>query len=341
MLFEKPMSELKEAFVRNRFAEEKYFGNPNIERWLEKQRRAKLPEEGQWHYCTSSDRVLFFANKDPIGLLRTYAEPLARVPCSTTGLPEYTDQVAHRAKLRPLLEAFDPKHVEVYYPYVHSPIVIWLGECEAAPEAFYFETAQDANRKAMAWVKYSVPSPMVMDAIFATWRRGSSKAKAARKFLCDVVAQDIALVRAQAEAEFDEAVAVTADGKKILPADMVVVVPGRTGEVRGPVYLYRDASVFRENKIFRHDSKPDTNCLVPQIFTDNEIANEALRFWKKHFSVIDGVKFGPTWLRYVWGYPTKADETGRRDTQQRLIIAPRHLCPDPLPEGGEEILGLI
>src|SRR3989344_6646869 len=104
MLFDKPVSELREAFVRNRFAEEQYFGRPDIEDWLVGQRKAKEPDEGQWNHCLSfSDRMIFFANADPIGLLRIYAEPSKTIPRHTAEREEYFGQVEHRVKLRPLL----------------------------------------------------------------------------------------------------------------------------------------------------------------------------------------------------------------------------------------------
>lgn len=44
--FDKPMDELRETFVRARFAQEDVFGRPDIEQWLAKQRKAERPECG-------------------------------------------------------------------------------------------------------------------------------------------------------------------------------------------------------------------------------------------------------------------------------------------------------
>ncbi|MEK7135146.1 MAG: hypothetical protein AAB780_00370, partial [Patescibacteria group bacterium] len=249
MLFKKSVSELREGFVRGRFAEENYFGRANIEKWLEKQKKARHPDVEQWNHCCSfGDRLMLFAHSRPIELLREYAEPLARVP-QDMGYYELDEQIQHRAKLRPLLEGLDPKSFEVYYPYVHSPIIIWKGECEAGPEAFYWDLSADASGRPRTIVKYEAPSPMVMDAIFATWWRHTPKAAKARELLCDLVALDIAQVRREAEADFAEAIGVTADGEKILRANIVVVVPPRG--VAGPTRLYRDTRVFQDNKILR------------------------------------------------------------------------------------------
>ena len=43
-LFDKPMDELREAFVRNRFGESAVFGAHDIETWLPLQRKAGRPD---------------------------------------------------------------------------------------------------------------------------------------------------------------------------------------------------------------------------------------------------------------------------------------------------------
>ncbi len=327
MLFDKPVSELKEAFVRARFAEDNYFGQAGIERWLERQRKARHPDVEQWNHCCSfGERLMLFAQfpARPIELLREYAEPSARVP-EKSGDDELDEEIEHRAKLRPLLEGLDPKSFEVYYPYVHSPIIIWKGECEAGPEAFYWESYPDAKGHPTTVVRYEAPSPMVMDAIFATWLRQTPKAAKARELLCNLVAQDIAQVRREAEHDFDEAIGVTEDGKKITRASMVIVIdlPGLPDRLR----LYRDARVFQDNdcKILRLNKgglTVEVDAKSPQDFEKKVLARV-----KSKEIYLDLSNWSQVYLR------------GSRDRKgaQTVFITPAKFCQKTLPPGYVEI----
>ena len=67
----------------------------------------------------------------------------------------------------------------------------------------------------------------------------------AQTFLCDALGEEIPRERTKAEADFDSAVAVSADGTKIAHADYVVVL-GHDGE--GKDDLKFPASAFRERR---------------------------------------------------------------------------------------------
>lgn len=323
MLFEKSVSELREGFVRGRFAEDNYFGKANIDKWLEKQRKARHPDVEQWNHCCSfGDRLMLFAHSRPIELLQEYAEPSAKVPQMMRD-GELDEQVEHRAKLRPLLEGLDQASFEVYYPHVHSPIIVWKGECEAGQEAFYWNLSADANSRPITVVKYEVPSPMVMDAIFAAWWRNTQKAAKARELLCNLLAQDIAEVRREAEADFAEAIAVTADGEKITRANMVMVVAS-AGD-RSPIRLYRDTRVFQDNKILQRNKGGSTHLLearTAQEFETKALAEVKAEEMKFHLSLWSQVNLKSNLAR------------GRK---QKVFVTPIEFCPQPLPSGFVEI----
>lgn len=325
-LFTKSMAELKEAFVQARLAEDQHFGHRHIEQWLRRQYRVgHIVHPEQWNRCFCRDAVLFAAAGRELEVLRQFAGSSAAIP---RGPEEYADEVKHRKRIAPLLEAIACANAEIYYGDVHGLIVV-VGGSKPDASAFVFAEEHDANGKKFTAIK-PLHSISVMDAVFATWKRGGPKAEAARTFLCDTVAGLIRKDRAEAEADFDQAVAVSADGKEIVHADWVVVVEDSASHGHFLKWTGRATAfageTFRANKIRR-----------------------ACWFDRRH-SLAEPVS-----------NPVKADEIARRErlsvgVKQRLIIVPRKFaeprsmpvekwrilltirspCPDPFPEGGVE-----
>lgn len=62
-----------------------------------------------------------------------------------------------------------------------------------------------------------------LDVVFAEWNRLGPKAGVARHFICTAADLTIAKVRESAQRDFDEAVAVSADGTKIIKAKWMLV----------------------------------------------------------------------------------------------------------------------
>ncbi|MBI2624080.1 hypothetical protein HYW67_01115 [Candidatus Parcubacteria bacterium] len=248
-LFIKPMAELKEAFVQARLAEEQYFGHRHVERWLERQQRTgRIVHPEQWNRCFCRDAVLFAAAGRELEVLRQFADSSATIP---RGPEEYADEVRHRKRIAPLLEAIACANTEIYYGDVHGLIVVCGGNGPGA-SAFVFVEDHDANGKKFTAIK-PLHSVFVMDAVFATWKRGGPNAEAARTFLCDTVAGLIRKDRVEADADFDRAVAVSADGRKIVHADWVVVrdLEGSLLEApSGPTAVF-PASSFQMKKLLR------------------------------------------------------------------------------------------
>ena len=233
-MLRKPLPELKEAFVRNRFAEETHFGNPNIDRWLEDERTAEKPDEAGWNRCIQSSDQLFTFAADPLALLRRYAHSSRLAP---TGKGEDPETVAHCNHLTPLLSGLDETRLEVYYPDAFGPIIV----SKDPLQTFWFDRDPE---KTTVTVVGELPSLVVMNTIFATWRRWTPKAIVARTFLCEHLAQTIRRVRDKAEFDFDGAVAVSSNGAKIVIADWVSILDGEREVV------YR-ADVFAKRKIER------------------------------------------------------------------------------------------
>ena len=99
----------------------------------------------------------------------------------------------------------------------------------------------------------------VVDAAYASWLRGCNcgpkqmcAAELGRVFLYEMMNKHIARVRLEAERNFDCAVSVSEDGKKIGHADKVLVVE------QGKPTIQFLGKAFYGNKIFR-DPNPDKN----------------------------------------------------------------------------------
>ena len=114
----KPLSELREAFVRARFAEPTHFGDANVEEWLQAQRTAEKPDNDEWMTCIYSHEAMLRGGiADRIGALRMYAEPFES---------DWEIAIAGTLNLKflPFLNAFRSDRFEVYFPYAAGPIVI-------------------------------------------------------------------------------------------------------------------------------------------------------------------------------------------------------------------------
>ena len=117
-LFKLTYDELRERFVRARFAEEQEFGNESIEGWLEEQRHADKPagdvDERPWNRYACLDAMLFVAHGKELQTLRSYAEPSDAMPHNQQRF-EFKETVEDRRWLAPLIEVLHTTKVKLYY----------------------------------------------------------------------------------------------------------------------------------------------------------------------------------------------------------------------------------
>jgi hypothetical protein len=214
-LFELSYEQLRNNFVRGRFAEEKIFGRADIEEWLKEQRKAKSPfcmdsQTIDWDkYWNNDGKTLSVAGRE-FEVLRKYSSYVY------AGLPSDAEkeQCLAYQKIYPLIEPFNR---EVYLGMNFGPIIFLPNE--------EIKMVVGSEEKDVI-LSFELTSPVVIDALLAEWYYGREKAAVARQFLCDTLAADVAVQRKQAEDDFDRAVAVSADGKEILCADWVIVFQG-------------------------------------------------------------------------------------------------------------------
>ena len=265
-LFTKTYAELRETFVKARFAEYQHFLRYNIESWLERQRTAELPEmnengDSPWNYYLSTDRLLFAASGKELDILRMFAAP--RMTILEAGPQEYPGMLRRLERITPLLRGLDPRRTLVFYGHIYGPIVLCDtsepgGDLKTAT-AFVFDEEHDANGKSIDVLK-PLHSIYVMDAVFATWMRGAPRAEMAREFLCHHLGNYVATVRYQAEGDFDHAVAVSTDGLKIVHADEIHVLDRGQRWIRLPE-TFHERKILRSNNFLRFSGPDYESCL--------------------------------------------------------------------------------
>lgn len=230
-LFNRPMTELREAFVHARFAEEHCFGRADIETWLAREREAERPEydpatyASPWNAVLLSDHMSFAALGKERERLTTLATPLTETPAWLLVSDRARTQ---RAEVEHLLAMIDRTRVDTYYGYGEGHVLpILVTKSSDSDHA----VALDCDAVAGVAIQ-PLHSQHVVDAIFAEWMYGGPRWREARQFICGALAKDVHQERRMAEYDFDEAVAVSADGTRIVRADRVF-----TFDPRDPIGL--------------------------------------------------------------------------------------------------------
>ena len=307
-LFDKPMSELREAFVRARFAEPAMFGRADITEWL---------ADPEWTGIINFDRSLAFARHfnealedlDPAEELERFATPANEIP----------DWMLHRVHnkmaFKTIVKALRTGKAKIYYPWVNyvdrNPIAVLHG--------WVFTLAHTTVDGSIAALKTATVRD-VLEILNAEINGARPKADAARTFLNRMARTAVANAREDAERDFDEAVAVSADGTKIVKADWVVVgLQESRGKNRATLY---PAEVFRNDKIWlcnRGHERFDFSKVTPRP-TATDVA-ALVKSVSAHNDVFGGL--GAMYLH---------------DTPYGNILFIHELhCPSPLPQGGREI----
>lgn len=236
-LFQRPMAELREAFVRTRFAEDHCFGRPDIEEWLTREREAERPEcdqnadESPWDAVLCNEAMMLSVRRRKLGILKEYATPLTEMPPMVSEDPREAQH--YEDLVRALLSMVYRTRVNVYYGYRR-----WQGHpglpilVTTRSDGDHVLACDLATPEMVEMVLRPLDTVHVVDALFAEWLYGRPRWRKARQFICDALAKSIRKERRMAEDDFDEAVAVSADGTRIVRADRVF-----TFDPRDPIGL--------------------------------------------------------------------------------------------------------
>jgi len=228
-LFAIPYQTRRENFVRKCFGEEGHFGNERIETLLKLQKIADEPDCELWSRLLPKLAKLPFADSGTqlTGLPSKHVQSLGDEPSSTS--THILNRV--RRELRP-----DSGSGGRFYVGLNRGGFVCLRTDSHHPLVIAVEGDHCVVRPLIV--------DDVLDAKLATWVLGDrAKAQSAQASLCRDFERVIDEVRKQAEANFNKAVACSADGHKIVHADWVVVTRGD----RKP--LVYPGEVFQRDKI--------------------------------------------------------------------------------------------
>ncbi|HEY4493678.1 MAG TPA: hypothetical protein VJB98_03605 [Candidatus Paceibacterota bacterium] len=243
-LFELSYASRRENFVQARFGQEDVFGREDIEKWLKSQKSADEPDTKAWCGYLAKDEVALEAGARELELL----PELARV-INQKHVPIGADAREVWANTSTLRLALD-RHNAVLYEL---------------PNGFILAFGRHSHLSALVCTGTFMSSEMTLDkvgpfrvaeAALISWYRKSTNAQNARKFLCKALEKCIKSRRTQAEAEFDAAVACSADGRKIVGDVTGVVAFDGMRRWRYPASAFvGDNKIVRSDKMFRENHK--------------------------------------------------------------------------------------
>jgi len=314
-LFDKPIDELRKAFVRARFGQKNVFGREDIEVWLSSQYHSEpgesVPDRSETGFGVFMlELVSSLKGADLVEGLSVYA-----------GI--WLDDI-WRARSREAAgeDMFFIQGILLAQPYSTfcafeetGPIIILQSESQDKRLAFYFKDNTMSP----------VDEEVVIDAIFAKWR--NKNFEKAKDFVYEACKKMIEQERKKAEDDFDRAVAVNADGTKIVHADEVLVINGHSQLLVFPAEVFRQNKISRAGMLYEHYpeySSADWNEAKTCAREGYNVYGWLYKHWLKRRADFNISHF----IAYL--HPDLFDGKTRFITQLEF-------CPRPLPEGGVEV----
>lgn len=235
-------AELREIYVREGWFLGKNIGK--LREWFDSQRIASQPDLPSWHKALDVTSMFSAISQEVLSrgwgmVLRDVAEPMRPWDQAYTeyveALPTYLQWFAKR--LSPATSIFSiAQHDRM--AYVNS-----LNAADSSDEVLVVHLDPDDDE-----AELSHASELdLLDAALNSWHRGNDRADRAKKICCDWMQSALSGVESMAGRAFDEAVAVSADGRRILNVDYVVVYRYHPRH-KLTAHCYRSTS-FQEHKI--------------------------------------------------------------------------------------------
>ncbi len=311
-LFDKPLSELREAFVRARFAEPAMFGRADIETPRQDPRELAvwstvMPRVGAYlEHAWDDDRARRMARAR---VLRQNATAYA------VSFPDWYAP----GRVMSLLETLRSGGGRVYFTGGEES----GGVVVALRHALYvLDLPKPGGKHAVDCTLRPAAMRDVAKVLIEEIREGLPKKDEAARFLSEQIEVAIRCARQEAERDFDEAVAVGADGTKIVKASWVVVGAAE-GRTKNRATLYAPEA-FRVRKV-----------LLPRHGHERFNYGTADPRSKVSSDELDGFVKAVSARNNVFGGRGMLD---LRDTPHGdILFIDEALCPSPLPEGGRVI----
>lgn len=327
-LFDKTYHELHKAFIRARFAEPAVFGCEDIEALLDGQKPDSCMRDMLPWRARSFQHYLSAVWDSPDSMYEAMGRVLRERATPQGASPKwFTRRLFHREPFALAMSALAAGGCQVYYPVLEEVDRVAL--VVRGRETLAVDVSEDSDkhsqfmglRRARMW---DIVQCLLDEYVFG------DKAWPALEFLKGEYRTAVAREREAAQRDFDEAVAVSPDGTKIVKAKWVLVC-GRTPEWRNKGYLLR-GETFRAHK-----------CRLRKGYSfkvDLEFL-EDIRDFGVGFTTED--LFRGRVACYCLN-PHIFDFYYLRESQQvfhgqleSLLVIDESFCPSPLPDGGREI----
>lgn len=323
------MSELREAFVRARFAEPAMFGTHNIERYTKDSKEPLAKFSSPRYFLDSAAPAMdyYYMNhlaatwgikhersEVKIGILAENASEV-ETPL-TTFLGDNPDV---RAGLNGLLEMMRRGGAKLYDPQSHDLSdfghgcrnLVVVNNNNVYSVRYEYSGHSIDLRQASAYDIHEV-----LEGEFTQHR---ARAQQAIQLLDREFVHAVQLAREAAERDFDEACAVSADGTKIVKAEWVVVVDGMK------TFLY-SAAAFRDDCKATLRNEPGGRLSLPTM--ENSEAGVRAYLTRNRNIVAE---FRTRLMDYL------VFDCGGSDNSFKVLFIRDVFCPRPLREDGIEI----
>ncbi len=245
---EKELAGLKEYFVKHQFGDERYFKRADVEGWLAFQRTAVKPEHvkdvetcknkklGEWYH------MLNLLNQKSLSDLFLVDDKSAKEVITGIGFPIFLRD-AHAIERYIHFSRTIDWHISTFgnvdsgYIYDDGLLLYRKGVDEVI-------AMRPGQGKCGTYSDLFLLQDVLKSALISWCLMQSERADRARKYLCDWLERCVKEVRAESEANFDKAVAVSLNGSKIVHADYVVLY-----NIGGEFRVYKKEEMFNCKRV--------------------------------------------------------------------------------------------
>ena len=327
-LFEKPLYQLRTGFVGSCLARPDMFGRPDIGIWVHGFSQRDRGHSGSWE--TPRFLEVLKEQWDSDGsrfrqmekTLHRYVTPAARPPQWFLAATRPEDPA--RTRVMSLLGGND---VTIYYPRTAGKERVAL----VTKGRDTFAIDHEVDRSSTPWGAMTGIRRARMDEVISLvvdeFRQSLPKAGTAAGFFVKMYEETIETVRVAAQRDFNEAVAVSADGTRIVKADQVVVILNDHYVLVYPTIAFADpSSAMRDSdrKILRAERLQPTGSRP--VLAKTESIKEYIR------SMMESEQFK---RKYELGDSQYLDPRSALD-RRRWLFTDFKYCPSPPPTYGKE-----
>jgi|GEM_PF-5143955 len=321
-LFEsKTHDEMIRLFFRARYAEDAFFGNADIEKWLEEQRTTDSPSEKWFSHRWLPRLGGKLSDVEKINILTSCATPTA---IDKAFMKQSSDEINRGVRrmdedtFQIIFNGFTKKAYSCFVMW-HGVIVIFQkGKKQAI--RFYLPRPEK-NRTDIL----DVLDQHVFEVLLDEWKSRGPKAENARTELCRYAEKEIARVQSHCVDDFNRAVAMSLDGTKVNPAEWIIVIE----ETKKRRFRLFHSFSFQENKILlsndrKRESLKASRHYMNLIGSNGHIQEKDFERLRELIRDCDG-------QTYVSVSPNACGCYDAREIQ-RILITSERFCPKPLPD---------